>query len=164
MKKFLVFFLVAFLFCGSANAGNFDFLGNSLTNVKDITTSGGLKLNYGEIPTNAGTISGTSAGTTTLCTVPTGRTYFVTGLLLKFTTATGLTGTARFSLGTNATSYDNIMGSTPGTNWDDTNHFFKWNPEGSVWRVDAGQNIRLNLTQVFGGTVTFEATLFGYII
>jgi hypothetical protein len=142
----------------------FDFLQNSLTNIGSASLSNGLLLKTGELPTNAGTISGTSGGTTTLCTVPTGRTYLVTGLILTITTATSLTGTATFSLGVNASTYDNIIPSTLATDWDDLNHVFEWYPEGAVWRVDAGQNIRINLTGVFGGTVTFEATLLGYIL
>jgi hypothetical protein len=144
--------------------GSFDFLRNTLTNIEAASLANGLQLKTGELPTNAGTISGTSGGVTTLCTVPTGRTYLVTGLILRFTSATGLTGTATFSLGVNASTYDNIIPSTLATLWDDLNHVFQWNPEGTVWRVDAGQNIRLNLTGVFGGTVTFEATLLGYIL
>jgi hypothetical protein len=139
-------------------------MGNEKENVENITLSRGLKLQVGIIPTNAGTISGTSGGLTTLTTVPTGRRYLVMGVLLRLTSATSLTGTGVLSVGTNASTYDNIMPSTVLTGWNSLNEFYYFVPQGNVWLADAGQNIRLNLTGVFGGTVTFEAELVGFII
>lgn len=134
------------------------------TDIGSMVLTNGLRMTYGEVPTNAGTISGTSGGVTTLCTVPTGRSYLVMGGFLRLTSATSLTGTATLSIGTNAATYDNILPSTTLTGWNSVNEFYPLDIGGPVWLSGAGQNIRLNLTGVFGGTVTFEVVLFGAIL
>lgn len=134
------------------------------TGIGNATLQTGLQLQLGVVPNNAGTISGTSGGVTTLVTVPTGRRYLITGFIFVLGTTVSLTGTAVLSVGTNAATYDNIMPSTTMTNWTVNSRFYHFVPEGAVWVSDAGQNIRLNLTGVFGGTVDFTVIQTGIII
>lgn len=108
-------------------------------------------------------INGLSATTTNLYTVPTGKKAVVTGITVRITTATGLTGSITLGVGV-ASGEDDIMPSTLLTGFDTTTEAFEWFADGTVYLASAGDVIKLGIDTAFGGTtVTLAVDLMGYI-
>jgi hypothetical protein len=133
-------------------ASDFNFTGNLQQN--------GLELS--RLLSRTSLIDGKSATTTNLLTVPTGKTAVITGLVVRITTATGLTGTLTAGVGV-AAGEDDIIPATVCTGLNATGENFKIQPNGVSVEATASQVIKLGIDVAFGGTtVTLQVDLLGY--
>jgi hypothetical protein len=105
----------------------------------------------------------TTLGDTTLYTVPTGITAIILSVIVSPTTATGASGDAVVSIGTNVTR-DDIIAATTLTTLDSTTESFKLDAGGITHRASAAEVIRFEVDSGDTGTaLTATVDLIGYL-
>lgn len=113
----------------------------------------------------SGSVNGLIISTTTLYTISAGFDWLITGILLEFTSAVSISGTLKGSIGTNATSYDNIVPVTTYTGFNDAAKLYKLNLEGAYRKAFSGDVVTFKLTQPFTGTTAdFQAYFLGMAV
>lgn len=110
-------------------------------------------------------ISGTSVATTTLLNTFNDSSYrlVVTKVILRLASATGLTGTMAAGVGV-AAGEDDIFESTTLDNWTSVDDIWVFNSIGKTRWVPANSSVKLGVDTAFGGTVTFDAEIHGYVV
>lgn len=107
-----------------------------------------------------------STGSTTLYTVPTGKTFIVTDVILRPTSASAANGDAEAQVENTASSGD-IVASTILSGMTSLDDEFRLSPAaGGTARInDATETVKLNVTSAeTGTTLTVSADLIGYLL
>ena len=110
-------------------------------------------------------IDGLANAATTLYTVPSGRTAIITEIVIRCTAADSVGTPASVTVGTNATSYNDIKGSTTLTSLDATTKAFVISTAGAVVHIaTASEVIKINVNGGLGTTLTLAVDLIGYTL
>jgi hypothetical protein len=108
-------------------------------------------------------INGNSTGTTSLYTVPAGKTVLLTEVLLRVTTGSGITTDAQVGIGV-AAGEDDIVSPETLVSFRTTSDAYKLGVIAAKFRIAvAGDVIKLGIDTAANGTLVFAAELFGYI-
>lgn len=110
-------------------------------------------------------ISGTAVATTNLLSTPdvAGYKVVVTRVVLRIASATGLTGTLAAGVGV-AAGEDDIFGSTTLTGFSSVDDIWTFVTDGKSKYVPHNATIKLGIDTAFGGTVTLDAEIHGYVV
>lgn len=148
----------------SGGAGSIDIAIGTTTS----GTPGTVQINSLPLPTVLGqatSVALASTGTTTLYTVPTGLSALVTGVMIEITAATAAAGDAVVSIGTNASTYDDIIVATTLTGLDATTEAFMLLVEGNIHKAAAAEVITFQVdTADTGTTLTATVNLIGFLV
>lgn len=103
-----------------------------------------------------------STGTTTILTVPTGKTAVVTCVVVRCTAATAITDVAAAAIDT---STETLYGSRPMTGLDTSGDVYLFNEGGRFVTLTAGTVLRLNVgTAAQGTTQTASVDVIGFFV
>lgn len=131
-------------------------------------TPGVVQVNSLPLPTTLSTtvsIDVTTTGTTGLYTVPTGRSAVITAVIIRPTTATAVNADGVISVGTNASTYDDIIAATTLTGLDATTEHFVATPGGVSHTGAAAEVITFQVDTAETGTdLTVTVDLIGYLL
>lgn len=113
-----------------------------------------------------GSITGTSSGSTVIGTTENGtERFYPIFALMELTNMSGLISVATISLGTNSSTYDNIIPATVLTNLNAVNKFLKLDITSATASVAANTAIRINISGVaVATTYTLKVTIIGYYL
>lgn len=110
-------------------------------------------------------INGKVVGLTNLYTVPAGKKVMVSEIFIEPTAITGAGDGPKISIGTNATTHDNIIAVTDMKTLKLVGDLFSIDTEGLFKRADAAQIIKINNSAIAGTTTyVYTAHLIGYEI
>ena len=147
----------------SGDSGNVNISAGSVTS----GTPGTVQVNSLPLPTVLAQVTSidlTSTGTTSLFTVPTGLSARILGLVISPTTATAAGGDAVVSVGTNASTFDDIISATTLTGLSATTEIYNVNTPGISHVAAAGETITFQVdTGDTGTALTATVELIGYL-
>jgi hypothetical protein len=131
-------------------------------------TPGTVTVNSLPLPTVLGQATGVNldaVSTDVLYTVPTGRSAVITSVAVRLTAATAAAGDSIVSVGTNASSYDNIITSSTLTGLDALTETFVIVTGGLIHTAAAAEVVTFNITTAdTGTTATAAVELIGYLL
>lgn len=138
-------------------------MNNEYSNIKSITLTNGLLLNFGQLALS-GTIDGTTVGQTTIYTVPANVTFLVTHIIIRIIDNTGLSGTLAGNIGTNLT-FNNLMPPTTFTGLNTLGQYYSYPLDGVKVLANPGDVIKFDVTTANGGvSVLYDVILCGIIL
>lgn len=147
-------------------AGKFECDGDAFFD-GNINVAGGVELS--EVVYRTDSINLLSAGATTLVTVPAGKTFIVNRVVLLKSVANANSGTPTFSIGGNASNYDDYLLSANLTSseLDSSNEIMTFLPvvdDGAKKCYPTAADIKFNLTTAGGGSSwSINVFVFGYL-
>jgi hypothetical protein len=104
-----------------------------------------------------------STGVTPLFTVPLGSTFIVTQIVLRCTSATGVTTFATVSAGSLGANYDNVGSTQALTNFQATNDAWSLTMPSKTLSLGPGDTLSLNVTVGADGTQVVSVDVLGYL-
>jgi hypothetical protein len=139
------------------------------TNVRlEVDSTGVIEINSLPLPTTLSSIASidlTTTGTTSLYTVPTGRSAIITAVIIRPTTATAANADGAISVGTNASTYDDIIANTTLTGLDSTTEHYVATPGGVSHTAAAAEVITFQVDTAETGTALIVTVdVIGYLL
>jgi len=116
--------------------------------------------------TTTASIDLTSTGSTTLYTVPTGKTFIPLEIILRVTSASAANGDAEAQVENTASSGD-IVATTILSGMTSVDDSYRLSPGigGTIRICDSAETVKLNVTSAESGTtLDVSADLFGYLL
>lgn len=155
------------------DANNVSITGGSITAITDLAVADGgtgastaenARVNLGAIGILSTTvIDGTAIAATSLYTVPGGKSAVIMSCAVRMTSGVSVTGNMRAGVGIGAGESD-IFNEAITVGFNATTQTYVFEGQGTRARAAAGQVIKFGIDVAFGGTVTLEVDLIGYLV